>query len=30
LMGHHDMKMTLRYGHLAPDNLKSAVAKLGT
>jgi integrase len=29
LMGHHDMKMTLRYGHLAPDNLKSAVAKLG-
>lgn len=29
LMGHHDMKMTLRYGHLAPDNLKAAVAKLG-
>ena len=29
LMGHHDLKMTLRYGHLAPDNLKSAVAMLG-
>jgi integrase len=30
LMGHADLAMTLRYGHLAPDNLKSAVAMLGT
>jgi integrase len=30
LMGHADIAMTLRYGHLAPDNLKAAVAKLGT
>jgi integrase len=29
LMGHQDIKMTLRYSHLAPDNLKAAVAKLG-
>lgn len=28
LMGHADIAMTLRYGHLAPDNLKLAVAKL--
>jgi integrase len=28
LMGHADLKMTLRYSHLAPGNLKSAVAVL--
>jgi len=28
LMGHADISMTLRYGHLAPENLKAAVAKL--
>jgi len=25
LLGHHDMKMTERYAHLAPDFLKGAV-----
>lgn len=29
LMGHQDIKMTLRYGHLAPGNLAAAVAVLG-
>jgi integrase len=28
LMGHADIAMTLRYGHLAPGNLAAAVAKL--
>lgn len=29
LMGHADIKMTLRYAHLAPEKLASAVAMLG-
>lgn len=28
LMGHHDMKMTQRYSHLAPDNMQAATLAL--
>jgi len=29
LLGHADIKMTLRYAHLAPAHKAAAVAKLG-
>ena len=28
LMGHRDIKMTMRYAHLAPDHLQAAVDAL--
>jgi site-specific recombinase XerD len=29
LMGHADIKMTLRYSHLAPEHRAAAVARIG-
>ncbi|TXQ41766.1 site-specific integrase, partial [Escherichia coli] len=25
ILGHHDIKMTMRYAHLAPDHLETAL-----
>src|SRR6266478_8993847 len=30
LLGHHSLAMALRYGHLAPEHLRTAVARLDT
>ena len=30
LLGHSDIRMTMRYSHLAPDHMAAAVAKLVT